>query len=168
MNADNRSWYREPWPWLLMAGPAIVIVAGAFTTMLAIRSSDGLVADDYYKEGLMINRLLERDARARSAGISAVAQFGSAGMIRMSVAGLPGPATHSLRLRLIHPTVAGMDQTIDLRLVAPGLWEGRSAAVIQGHWRLQLDAADAGWRVVGEWSPGTTSAILRPAAAERP
>lgn len=48
-------WYREPWPWLIMAGPAAVIVAGVYTTILAFSSTDGLAADDYYKQGLMIN-----------------------------------------------------------------------------------------------------------------
>ena len=49
-------WYREPWPWLLMAGPAVVVVAGLFTAWLAVVHEDGLVADDYYKQGLGINK----------------------------------------------------------------------------------------------------------------
>ncbi len=40
-----KPWYREPWPWLLMAGPAIVVVAGFLTLGFAIQSADGLVAD---------------------------------------------------------------------------------------------------------------------------
>jgi len=38
-----------------MAGPAAVIVAGFFTMALAFRTEDGLVAEDYYKQGLAIN-----------------------------------------------------------------------------------------------------------------
>ena len=57
-NLLAKSWYREPWPWLLMMGPAIVIVAGFYTLWLAIQSNDGLVADDYYKRGLAINQTL--------------------------------------------------------------------------------------------------------------
>ena len=166
MNTDNRNWYRQPWPWLLMSGPAIVVVAGIFTTILAVRSSDGLVADDYYKEGLTINRSLERDAHAQAAGIYATAQFGVGGAVRLNVTGAQGSDSRRLRLLLVHPTRAGMDQSIDLQRVAPGLWEGRLAAVAQGRWQLQLDAMDAGWRVVGSWVAGTDSALLRPVAAE--
>ena len=54
-------WYREPWPWILMSGPAAVIVAGAVTTWMAFASADGLVADDYYKRGLAINAVLKRE-----------------------------------------------------------------------------------------------------------
>ena len=51
-------WYREPWPWILMSGPAAVIVAGAFTIWIAFSGADGLVTQDYYKQGLAINRTL--------------------------------------------------------------------------------------------------------------
>ena len=41
-----KPWYREPWPWILMAGPAAVIVAGAVTIVLAVASHDPIVAED--------------------------------------------------------------------------------------------------------------------------
>ena len=59
-------WYREPWPWLLMAGPALVVVAGLTTAWIAVTHEDGLVADDYYKRGLAINQELRRDSAAVS------------------------------------------------------------------------------------------------------
>ena len=54
-----------------MAGPAVVIVAGVITLWLAVRSSDGLVTDDYYKQGLAVNQVLERDHRAAALGLRA-------------------------------------------------------------------------------------------------
>ena len=64
-------WYRERWPWLLILGPAAVLVAGAITTWIAFASADGLVAEDYYKQGLGINRLLAREDTGRRLGVSA-------------------------------------------------------------------------------------------------
>ena len=70
MNADAVTpWYRQRWPWLLMLGPAIVVVAGISTAVIALETDDGLVADDYYKRGLGINQTLER--ASRSAGVAA-------------------------------------------------------------------------------------------------
>jgi hypothetical protein len=43
--APPRPWYREPRPWILMAGPAAAVVAGAVTLWLALASADGIVAD---------------------------------------------------------------------------------------------------------------------------
>lgn len=39
-----RPWYKHAWPWILMAGPAIVVVAGIYTFWLAVVSFDGMVA----------------------------------------------------------------------------------------------------------------------------
>ena len=38
-------WYRHRWPWLLMSGPAIVVVAGIATTVIAVRTNDPMVAN---------------------------------------------------------------------------------------------------------------------------
>jgi len=61
---DARPWYREPWPWIIIAGPASAVVAGVALLWLAIDSNDGLVVDDYYKEGLAINQVIRRDQAA--------------------------------------------------------------------------------------------------------
>jgi len=42
---EPQPWYRHPWPWILMAGPAIVVVAGLVTAFLAVTTFDGLVAE---------------------------------------------------------------------------------------------------------------------------
>ena len=101
-----RAWYREPWPWLLMAGPATVVVAGVITTVIAFRTSDGLVAEDYYKQGLAVNRLLAREKRAEAIGASATVQFSPTreGVQVMLEALAQLPAT--LKLVLVHPARA--------------------------------------------------------------
>jgi len=72
MKAKKSSpWYREPWPWLLMSGPALVIAAGSVTMVFAFSGRDALVADDYYRQGIGINRTLEREAQARALASSA-------------------------------------------------------------------------------------------------
>ena len=70
-STDSNPWYKERWPWLLMAGPAIVVVAGFITAWLAVVSDDGLVADDYYKQGLAVNQRLQRDHYASQLGLRA-------------------------------------------------------------------------------------------------
>jgi len=42
-----KPWYREPWPWLIMSGPALVLVAGAINTWSAFASDKRLVANEY-------------------------------------------------------------------------------------------------------------------------
>ena len=40
VHEDTNPWYKEPWPWFLMAGPAIVVVACMVTIYLAYSNYD--------------------------------------------------------------------------------------------------------------------------------
>ncbi len=51
-------WWRHGHVWLLIAGPATVVVAGFATLVIAMRSPDPVVAPDYYRRGLEINKTL--------------------------------------------------------------------------------------------------------------
>jgi hypothetical protein len=158
-----RPWYREPWPWLLMSGPAAVIVAGAYTTLLAYRSSDGLVADDYYKQGLAINKTLKREERARLLDLKASAAFDlSGGRVRVVLAGAQQPPW--MLLLLTHPTRAGMDRRIELRHVGDGNYAGAAdAADLAGRWNTVLETAE--WRMAGIWNEPLRAGLTLSAAA---
>jgi hypothetical protein len=151
LKSPAKPWYREPWPWLLMAGPAAVVVAGAYTTVLAFSSTDGLVADDYYKQGLAINRTLQREQRAQALDLSASLSFNpESGRVRVVLSGAQLPTT--VVLRLTHPTRMGQDRRIELaRSGAGNTYEGASA-VPQGanHWNAVLETPE--WRLAGVWA----------------
>ncbi len=72
-------WYREPWPWIVMIAPAAAVLGGAVMLWLAISTYDGLVSDDYYKQGLAINQVLRRDERAAELGYRAHASLSEDG-----------------------------------------------------------------------------------------
>lgn len=155
-----QAWYREPWPWLLMAGPATVVVAGVITTVIAFRTSDGLVAEDYYKQGLAVNRLLAREKRAEAIGASATAQFTPTreGVQVMLEAAAPLPAT--LRLVLVHPARASEDRSVELAPVSPGVYRGRLSAPGGVAYRMQLEDGAGTWRLGGRWRSADDSAPL--------
>ncbi len=160
MNAAERVWYREPWPWLLMAGPAVVIVASAVTLGLALRSNDSLVAGDYYQQGLSINRLIARENRAQELHIGAVAEFaGSEVRIKLDS---PLPAPASLRLQIQHPTRASDDREVRLSANASGLYAGDCAESLPDAIGRQLVLEDpaAGWRIAGALARGENTARL--------
>ena len=46
ISPQQRPWYREPWPWIIMSGPAIVVVASFVTLWLAIVSADGIIGPE--------------------------------------------------------------------------------------------------------------------------
>ena len=53
-------WWKYGHVWLIVAGPAIVVVAGIVTAMIAMDGADPVVDHNYYQEGLNINKRLEK------------------------------------------------------------------------------------------------------------
>ena len=156
-------WQREPWPWILMSGPFLVIVAGVVTMVIAFTTTDGLVADDYYKQGLAINRAIARDERARALGLSAALQFSPERThVRVFLRGA-GESPPRLLLALIHRTRAGEDQSVTLRATAPGIYEGTLAAPRGASWRIGLTDEANAWRLSGDWPAGDGGTTLAPA-----
>jgi len=41
---DSGPWYREPWPWIIAAGPAVVVVAGLVTWWIAASTADVVIS----------------------------------------------------------------------------------------------------------------------------
>jgi hypothetical protein len=54
----SQPWWKFGHVWLVVAGPAVVVVASFITLYLAIRTPDPLVTEDYYRKGIEINKTL--------------------------------------------------------------------------------------------------------------
>lgn len=151
LRTDVKPWYKQRWPWLLMIGPIGVVLAGIVTTWLAVVSNDGLVTDDYYKQGLAVNQTLERDHHAGSLGLQAdVMRAGQ--NIRLLIRANDGVALPaSLELKLAHPTRAGQDQTISMQAEAQGFYNGKLSGELAGRWLVSIEDPNGKWRLHGEW-----------------
>lgn len=57
----GKPWWRHGHLWLVIAGPAVVVAASLATAVIAARGADPVVASDYYRRGIEINRQLARD-----------------------------------------------------------------------------------------------------------
>lgn len=51
-------WWRYGHVWLVLSGPLVVVVACCITAVIAIRHPDPVLAQDYYRRGLNINKTL--------------------------------------------------------------------------------------------------------------
>jgi len=151
-------WYRHRWPWFLMAGPGLVVVASFITLRLAIVSNDGLVTEDYYKKGLAINQTLALNDRARVLGLEAGVRLNLESIsIRISskVADFSPPS--QILVKITHPTRAGLDQSRVLSL-ENGRYNGKFKLPAAGHWLVQVEDAAKTWRMLGN--------IVLPASGE--
>ena len=167
MHASDLPWYRQTWPWLLMAGPALAVVASLASAYLAVEGADPVIEDHYYERGLDINTTLRRVQHAADLGVHAsVAYDGVQGGETVWVRVRSTQPIHdtSLQVHLVHPARAGADQSAVLGRVPnspdtnaefTGQWPGgadplavpadRATAV---NWRISLQGAD--WQVEGD------------------
>jgi Uncharacterized protein conserved in bacteria len=148
----SKPWFKEPWPWLLAIMPVTAVVAGSFTAWLAVTSSDGLVVDDYYKQGKAINQTKARDRQAQTLGIRAqLLPRGSA--LQMQLEGrLPTPPGQ-LTLKIMHPTRSGDDH--DIRLNWDGsAYSGQLPQLAGARYKVQLTPEHGDWRLTGIWPTG--------------
>ncbi|WP_269844469.1 FixH family protein [Neisseria dumasiana] len=155
----SKVWYKEPWPWLLMAGPAIVVVAAFYTFYLAKSNSADLVSDDYYKDGKHIDLQLHRDAEALKRGITAQVLISpDKNAAKVFVSG-DFDRNKTLNLVLMHPAKKSDDQTVKLQAVQSGTLSGNKAeynAVFKPlpathHWYVRVEDTDGKWRVEEKW-----------------
>jgi hypothetical protein len=170
MNALAQPWYRHPWPWILMAGPATVVVAGVITAYIAFSTSDGLVEDDYYKQGLAVNQSVSRNQRADALGLQAEVVLSDDGLLlrvllRARDAAVFPPLLH---LRITHPTRGGADQLVVLRSDRSGFYTGKLSAPLNGRWHVALEDGEREWRLSGDWTIGKQLTLQLPGTVKPP
>jgi len=173
---DTLPWYRQPWPWFLIALPAAAVVASIVTAVLALRSNDGVVAD-YYQRGLTINDELARRARAAELGLTVDLtatglRAGDRVALRI-VARQPLPLDATVRLALVQSGRAGAEVVLARTMRA----DDGLAADFTGAWREDVvgsaDSApwqwmveSSSWRVDGDAGRlAATSSFTAQAAA---
>jgi hypothetical protein len=129
-----------------MSGPAIVVVAGIATAIVAFRGADGLVADDYYKQGLHVNRQIARDQAALDLGISGEVTL-LPGRVRVTLRST-APLPDRITLRLAHPSRASEDRVLHPARMTDGAWEAPLQGLPASHWRVIVETEQ--WRVAAQ------------------
>ena len=65
-------WWKFGHMWMVVGGPAAVVLASFFTIYLAITRPDPVVSEDYYQEGIHINERLDaQEAASRAPAVQA-------------------------------------------------------------------------------------------------
>ena len=167
---QSRIWYREPWPWIVMSGPAVVVIASLVSAFLAVRGADPVIDENYYQRGLQINAELARDRQAARLHLESDLQIRGVHRgdeVRLRVTSAEPLRDTAVRVTLIHQDGASSQRSAVLGRVP----SAAGAATFYGQW-LQapddhLTVASGNWRAVieaGSWrieGPAGADAHLR-------
>ena len=147
-NETSKPWYKYPLVWMMVFIPFSAVIMGVVMMWLALDTDDGLVADDYYKLGLEINRVIERDKKAADLGLSAIVEFDNSARIlkvRFDKGALEN-FPKSLSLYLQHATRENSDIKVILDHGMADQYIGHvNQTITEGVWYFKI--AEADWKL---------------------
>ena len=65
------AWWKYGYVWFIVAGPAIVVLASFVTLYLAVTRPDPVISEDYYRQGIDINKTLAPGAASLAPAVQA-------------------------------------------------------------------------------------------------
>ena len=147
---DTKPWYKQFWPWFIIALPATSVIMGISLVYVATQNRVSLVKDDYYKDGKAINQRIDKLIKARELGISATLAFSrETGDFTVTIPQLTGDAPAMLILALIHPTLEQRDQTVTLVRAPNQTYWAKMDPAKTGYYNVQLSNPGLSWELYG-------------------
>ena len=145
---DKKPWYRYPMVWMIIAIPVAAICASSVIIYFAETTKDSLVVDDYYKQGLAINMVLDRDRHAAEKKLSAnLIVLPEQKLVKIKFnKGLLSEYPETLMLHLYHATRADSDAKLSMLHGQYDQYIGYlKQSLPSGFWYIELGNKD--WRL---------------------
>ena len=170
---DTKPWYRQFWPWFIIALPAAAVVAGLTTLWISMQTTDSLILrseDGIRKEA---DRRVTAQRLATELGLAALVDINreTSSVVAVVPAGKLDDVPATLEFELSHPAFADRDVAITLNKALPDaegnlVWVGYLVNVPDGRYYAVLRAG-SDWRLTAEWR-GEASLALRPGGNDGP
>ena len=164
-----RQWYKEPYVWLIIGIPSSAVIVGMIMLWLSIVSFDGLVADDYYKKGMQIDQVLNRERAATALQLKGEFRLGASTGETVSLNLAMPESTNAtpfsfpevIDIELSYATSAGLDESFQMTQTSPGQYQGPTLSLPPGRWYVYVGTQE--WRLNGELTtPGGRLVALTP------
>lgn len=155
-----KPWYKQFWPWFLIALPLTVVVAAFITLSISIKNSPSLVTEDYYKKGKGINIDISKVNAAKDLNLKAnIVSDGSDIIIQFDKGNMPHfPALSAM---FAHRTLADKDFRQLVTSDASGNYRIKLENAIEGPWFIELTPHDKAWLIQGRVNfPSETATVL--------
>lgn len=162
---DTLPWYKQFWPWFIIALPGSAVVAGLTTVWIAMQSDDSLVYKSDDGIDVVTERNLAAERTANASGLTANVMINAeTGSVTASLTAISDlPETSTVQLELLHPTRQHLDLDAELvRAMANSAgeptWAGHFVTPPSGRYYIVLSSGND-WRLSGEWN-GEPSLML--------
>jgi hypothetical protein len=150
MNAATKGsvWYREFWPWFIIALLGSVVLASFATLYLALKHADKpLQSSAYNKNALAIELPESSVARAMQLQLSASLSVLPEQQLRVVLNSMPSYQPAVLTLWLNHPFNPDDDLEIRLHRIEGNLYLSAMPQGLKGKWKLALQDPNDNWQL---------------------
>lgn len=148
---DSKPWYKQFWPWFVIALPATAVVAGLFTLYLAIVNRPDVVSDQITGEGEAIELNREAFDRAKALGVAFEYKFDADAhkLYLNAIGGIDKEKTSILSVMLLHPTMKSRDIEVTAALMPDGQYTALLETMPEGKYGIQVSAPGESWKISG-------------------
>ena len=140
-------WYKQFWPWFLLAFPLSAVIASFTTLFLFLGAQPDMVVDDYYKQGKAINFQKDKQNKAIELNLEATLRLTSNLLSLSFPKGLQNLDGSALTIKFFHTTLAEKDFSVMALRDGSGLYSADLDLVISGKWQISIEPYDAQWRL---------------------
>lgn len=149
-NLDSEPWFKQFWPWVLIALPLASVIAGLSTLFIAVQNQDALIVEKWQKDGKAIYADNSRMEVASRLGLSGKLSFDSlTGEVFLNL--------HSeneqfippefLLVKIVHPTLVSRDQKIKLSAINLNRYRGQLDMALDIHKVIYISDEKDSWQI---------------------
>ncbi|MGB0944915.1 MAG: FixH family protein, partial [Marinomonas sp.] len=130
--------------WFVIAIPVSSMFVAVIQISYALNSPNDMVVDNYYKEGLGINTVLDKRNLATELNIGAsIVIDNTTGEVILTS---QNAQEETLTLNFFNSAISDKDFTLTLNRIADNQYRGNLKKSISGIWNLYLESA-VGWQI---------------------
>lgn len=142
MKSNSTAWYKNGWVWLIIALPALTVVAGIATVVITSLNQPEMVVDDYYKKGKAINQELTLYQAYTDSGIELEVRLEEQRFELKSSEKLSG-----IKVNLVHSTQGKRDLNFIMTPNGVGTYTKSLETALTGKWTVFVEPMDGSWKV---------------------
>jgi hypothetical protein len=142
----QKVWYKQFWPWFLIALPVSSMILSLNMLRFAINSEDSLVVDEYYKQGKAINVNLQKIEMAKTLNLKAQLLIDD-NSVEMRFTDGELDSSAALNLVFYHATQEHKDMSLILIKDASDTYRALIDTDMTGKWQVSLQPHDEEWKI---------------------
>lgn len=149
-NPESVPWYKQFWPWVIIALPLASVIAGLSTLFIAVQNQDALIVEKWQKDGKTIYADNSRMKMASRLGLRGKMSFDSlTGEIFLDLYSDNKNFNYPkvLLLKIVHPTLASKDQNIMLSATNLNRYRGQLDMALDMHKVIYISDEKDSWQI---------------------